>query len=342
MSQVDFRHLTVLVTGAGGVTGQGILQSLHAIKNRPRIIATDISSRAAGFFWADQSFVLPYSSQRKKYLDRIKEICRKYKVKVVFPGSDKEARLLAENSKQIKKVILATSSQKIWKVTGDKLLTNRLCKKLKIPTPKTYRLSLTNIQKLTKKTGYPFTIKQRSGSGSRGLKVVYEPASAKKLLSEANPRDYLLQEYLPPDQNEYTVGTYFDYHLRNYQNIVMIAYKRQLYHGNTIAAETVSPKIFKPSILALGKYLKLTGYINFQFIMKDKTPYLTDINARFSSSTSISLHLGYNWVETYLLNILYKVKPKKALYTPGIVIVRYFAYLPLPPKILQKIVNTCQ
>jgi carbamoyl-phosphate synthase large subunit len=329
--KANLRHITVLVTGVGGPTGQGVLQSLHAIKNRPKIIASDISTAAAGYFWGDKSFVISHSSREENYLKCIKRICNKHKVRVIFPGSDGEARILANNSSKLNNINLATSSKIIWNSTGDKLLISRLCSKLKVSSPRTHPLSIPNAKKLLKKTCLPVTIKQRIGSGSRGIEIISNFKDIVKIVKK-NKSNYIVQEYLPVENNEYTVGTYFDLFSNDHSNPIMIAYKRVLYHGNTISAETVNAKPFKKSIQKIGKYLKIKGYTNFQFIMKNNTPLLTDINSRFSSSTSMSLILGFNWIETYLSNLLYKVKPRGIDYKQGVVIVRYFKDIVLTRK----------
>ena len=52
--------LNILVTGAGGGVGQGIIKSLKMIKGMPmNIIAADMSELAAGAFIADKAVLLP-------------------------------------------------------------------------------------------------------------------------------------------------------------------------------------------------------------------------------------------------------------------------------------------
>lgn len=319
-TEKDFRNVTVLVTGASGPTGQGILQSLQSIKNRPKIIATDISPIAAGFYWSDKSYTLPHSSQKENYLSAIMRICHKEKVKIVFPGSDGEARVLTNNSSRFKDVILATSNKSIWEITGDKLFVSNLCMSLNIPTPLTYTASLSNLNKLVLKTGFPVILKQRMGSGSRGISILTNQKKAVEVIKNCSPRRHIIQEYLSIEDNEHTIGVYF-----YSKKALLIAYKRSLFHGNTISAVTIDSKPFSKTINKIGRYLKMRGYINFQFITKNKIAYLTDINSRFSSSTSMALQLNLNWIEIYLNDIIYNKRIKYNNYKFGITIVRYMA-----------------
>jgi len=333
----DYKDLSVLVTGAGGLTGQGIIRSLRAMDSSPKIIATDTSLVAAGFYWADKSFMLPHSSQQDLYLKSIAEKSKRNHVRVIFPGSDMEARLLSAKNPDPNLISVAASSERVWDVTGDKLKLSELCIQLGVPHPTTYSLTAGNVEKLVEQYGFPIVIKKRVGSGSRGMTIVRSREDLTEIAFENLLNTYMVQEYLPIDDSEYTVGTYFDIHSEEEKDPITIAYKRTLYNGNTSTAITHKPEIFANSINKLAANLGIIGYANFQFIMKDGKPHLIDLNARFSSSTSMSLSLGYNWVETYLNNLLFNEKPTNFTYDMGIVIVRYFADLILPSEKISRI-----
>ncbi len=333
---IDYSTLSVLVTGAGGLTGQGIIHSLRAMDSYPKILATDTSLVAAGFYWADKSFILPHSSQKSLYLKSIAEKCKRDNVSVVFPGSDAEARLLSKENPDPDLITIATSSEKVWDITGDKLKLSDLCTELEILHPATYSCTTENAERLIKKSGFPIVIKQRVGSGSRGMSIIRDREDLENILVGNMDDVYIVQEYLPIEDSEYTVGAYFDVKTEE-KKPVSIAYRRTLYNGNTSTAITSKSQAFVNSIKKLATNLGITGYANFQFIMKNGEPHLIDLNARFSSSTSMSLSLGYNWVKTYLDNLIFNVTPEDISYDMGIVIVRYFADLILPYEKISKI-----
>lgn len=338
MQERDYSAVNVLVTGASGPTGEGVLQSLQAIDKRPHIFATDISPTATGFFWADKSFVIPEVSQAEKYSDCVDKICRENHIDIIFPCSNSEARFMAFRGQHLGSPTLAASPKNVWELTGDKLSLNGLCTNLNLPTPVSYLLTSSNADELIDQKGFPIIIKPRSGSGSRGIKLISTLKEIHGAMGEIEKTDdFILQEYLPTDSNEFTVGTYFDLWAKEKQKPVAIAYKRSLYHGNTVHAETASSGKFQNTISEIGNTLRIRGYCNFQFIMKDDIPYLTDINARFSSSTSMSLKLGYNWVSTYLGNLIYDAKPEEFIYPSGVVIARYLADLVIPKQTLKNI-----
>lgn len=316
--------MTVLVTGAGAPTGQGVLQGLRGHQSPLRLIATDLSPLATGLFWADFSFVLPHCQQCELYLAAVRKLCADYQVEVLFPGSDLEARLLATNDDWWPghHVHLACSSKDVWDITGDKLSTAGLANTLAVPTPKSLPCSKDAITLLAEEWGWPLVLKPRRSSGSRGICLL---RSAADLPNFANPVDHIVQRYLEPANNEYTVGAYFGPPDAGAPPAVVLAMRRTLFHGNTASAELVSPDPFMPSITALGSSLRLRGYCNFQFITVSSTPYLIEINARFSSSVSAGLAVGCNFPSIYLRDFVFGEAPTPMHSEPGTVILRYFA-----------------
>ena len=84
--------LNILVTGAGGGVGQGIIKSLKMIQDIPmNIIAADMSELAAGNFFADKAVLLP-NSISDEYSSELIQVFKKNKVDFYFPGTDIELK----------------------------------------------------------------------------------------------------------------------------------------------------------------------------------------------------------------------------------------------------------
>lgn len=318
----DFTNKSVLVTGAGGITGQGILQCLLKINLRPKIIATDVSKTAAGLFWADSSFVLPHSSEQHKYLEAIKFLCQKYNISAVFPGSDGEARLLSytDKWKSQDSVLLASAGNNIWNTTGDKLNTYLMAKKLNVTAPMTMRFSPAMFKQIAETCGAPVVLKPRKGSGNRGI---YYIDKIEDIPKELKLDDYLVQEFLGAECLEYTVGCYFSKNGSDKTPNALVALRRKLLNGNTSFGEIISPQVFEEDIIKMAEYLDLTGYCNFQFIFNKDRNYFIEMNTRFSSSVSISQKANCNFVERYLLDNLKNKLKSKFRSKPGKTIIRY-------------------
>jgi len=89
-------QLTVLVTGAGSLLGQGILRALRASSLRLRIIAVDASPLSAGLYWADAAHLIPMATE-PGYLPSIGAIFAQEKPDAVLIGTDVELGVLAQH-----------------------------------------------------------------------------------------------------------------------------------------------------------------------------------------------------------------------------------------------------
>ena len=67
--------INILVTGAGGGVGQGIIKSIRLINDLEiNIIAADMSSLASGLYGGHQAILVPAASSAD-YFDVISKVC---------------------------------------------------------------------------------------------------------------------------------------------------------------------------------------------------------------------------------------------------------------------------
>ena len=91
------KYLTVCVTGAGGGGfGEQILKALRRSAQPYRLLATDMNRNSAGFCLADETNVLPPASDAG-YSKALLELCERYEVRAVLPGSEPEITALSAN-----------------------------------------------------------------------------------------------------------------------------------------------------------------------------------------------------------------------------------------------------
>jgi len=329
--------LNVLVTGAGTQTGQCVLRCLRDDKS-VRLIATDISHRATGLFWAALPYVSPHWQDQDRYMATIREICTEHNVQVLFPGTDPEARILTFNNhwRPTHHVQLACSSPEVWNITGDKLATVSMAHKLGVAAPHSMPYTPESVAAIANKWGWPVVIKPRCSYGSRGIYYSY---SELNLPEVTQPADYICQRYLDPTDNEYTVGAYFGAQGYSHAPDIMLAMRRTLYKGTTNSAEFIDATDFEPSVAAFGKDLDLRGYCNFQFISESSIPHLIEINARFSSSVSVGLAVECNFPLTYINDYVYGQSPQKMMSKPGLVVLRYYDDFVISRQDLERVVE---
>ena len=83
--------MTVLVTGVGGMVGQGVLKNIHrSYKDRFTIIGTDVNHVTCGNHLCDKLYKVAPAYQDYVYKNMIHEICTKEEVRLIIPTTDLE------------------------------------------------------------------------------------------------------------------------------------------------------------------------------------------------------------------------------------------------------------
>ena len=118
--------MKILVTGAGGGVGQGIIKSLKMINDiEIKIIAADMHELSPGLYAADSSYIVE-NCNSEKYFDNLVKIFKKESIDFYIPGTDLELLFCAENKSLIKSqfnVHTIVSSMDVIKICEDKFKT---------------------------------------------------------------------------------------------------------------------------------------------------------------------------------------------------------------------------
>jgi carbamoyl-phosphate synthase large subunit len=164
-----------------------------------------------------------------------------------------------------------------------------------IPSPRCYLLQgLKNIRSNVIQSCFPLIIKPRSGGGSRSIYKI-ETFDEIRKYTEIVPNP-ILSEYLLPDDEEYTAGTY-----RTTQNIVyVIIIKRKLKFGMTNSGHVVTDSVLEEFCRDIILKTKLRGANNIQFRLTSEGPKVLEINPRFSGTTGIRANYGFNEIEMWI------------------------------------------
>jgi len=111
----------------------------------------------------------------------------------------------------------------------------------------------------------------------------------------------VVQEYLRPDDEEYTVGALvFEGRCEG-----AVALKRTLRHGNTHTAISDGYTDVETFVCRVVERLPgAFGPINVQLRCTDRGPVIFEFNARFSGTTPLRVELGWNEVEATLHHVL--------------------------------------
>src|SRR5687768_10955170 len=86
----------IIVTGVGGVVGQGILRNLIDMGLDVKIIGTNVVQVSAGNYLCDQVYEVPFA-HHEDYVPTMLEICRKENAELIIPSTDYEVYYLSAN-----------------------------------------------------------------------------------------------------------------------------------------------------------------------------------------------------------------------------------------------------
>lgn len=300
-------NATVLVTGSGGIVGEGIIKSLRfkndfdkkLIHNQNqnkinyKIISTDITPLSAGLWRSDKGYLVPRANEID-YIEKIINIIKKNDVSGVYVGSDIELFPLSNAKLQIEKETDA-------KVFVDNFNTILICR----DKWKTFEFLRDNCLQYTSSSlpegkedfierfGFPLVVKPREGYGSQYFYLVNNKKEMNFAISQIKSHGWkpIIQEYINGN-DEFTSGTITD--IRGKNIISSISIKKIIKNGQTYKAivdkyEKVT-NISRNVSLALGA----KGAINIQSKMVNDEIKIFEINPRFSATCPIRSVAGIN------------------------------------------------
>ena len=303
------KPINVLVTGVGAIIGYGIIRSLRLSKIKTKVIGMDTDPKAIGFKFSDNYLVGP-RADATNYITSIIEIYKKYKIDLVIPGIPQDVIALSQNRYLLPKSLkVVLNTREALRLEQDKWETYKFLHRKDLPTPPTLLGEFLSSKDLSK-LKYPQLLKLRNSFAGKGMYLVNNPKEAKFYL-EKNP-SYIIQEVVGKDSEEYTCGL-FGFPDGSTTDIIIM--KRVLSYGSTFKAEVGKFPLVRKVVIQLTKSLKILGPTNIQIRVQNKIPYIIEINARVSSSSSLRTLFGFNepelCIRSFFLkeqNIVVKIK----------------------------------
>jgi carbamoyl-phosphate synthase large subunit len=295
-------QLTVLVTGAGALLGQGILRSLRASRLDLRIVTGDPDPRAAGHWLGDVALVIPPAAD-PGYVARIEQVIAAEGVAVVLIGTDVELAALARARPALEarhRVRVVVSSPNVVEIADDKWLTARFFEDAGMPFARSALVSdPDSVRRLVAELGLPVFAKPRRGARSIGARVLRDPRDVEQALAEPG---LVVQELLPEHGGEYTAGCL----VLGGRCAGVVVLRRDLRDGNTYRAYSDEAcDAFIPFVTRAAEALAPDGPCNFQFRIRDGEPVVFEINGRFSGTTPIRALFGWNEVEHLVRHLVH-------------------------------------
>jgi carbamoyl-phosphate synthase large subunit len=282
---------TILVTGASGIVGYGVLRSLKNSALKIKLIGSTIYNDSVAQGFCDVFELAPLTSD-PDYVNWLKLIIRKHNIDLIIPGIEADMYKWVENIPELEEA-------------GTKLLLNKtdlisLCSDkwvfyesfIKENTPYSIDTTLnSDYYHLVNEFGLPFILKPRRGFGSKGIIIVDSIEKFSKYKDDVGAI-LMAQRIVGNIDEEFTTSAFCD-GTGGYFAIMTLRRKLSK-EGFTEKAEVIGMSDIADAVSKLCKIFKPIGPTNFQFRKDKGLLKLLEINPRISSSTSIRTAFGYN------------------------------------------------
>jgi carbamoyl-phosphate synthase large subunit len=244
------------------------------------------------------------------------EVCKAEDIPFIIPGGEAPLSILGGVADRLKQegVSLIANEPRITELFTDKLKTFAELERLGFPAPRTVvARSVDDLETLP----YPCVVKPATGSGGSSLVfLVQDPREARSCLAHIalSGRESLVQEYVPEDEGEFTVGVLA---LPGGEIAGSIALKRLFHCKLSVALKSKAglissgysqgliddfPEVRKTAE-AIARATGCTGPINVQGRVRRGTLLPFEINPRFSASTYLRALAGFNEIDLYLQSV---------------------------------------
>lgn len=324
------RELTVLVTGVGAPVAVSVFKALRQATMKLRIVGTDANPLSVGLYRADKAYVLPrVTIDEDTYRDRLAEICRAENVAMVCFGSEIEMRRVAPHLDDFERqsgARLILNAPAILETFMDKWETVSLLKAKGLPVPDSVLTTdPAALKAFLSRHTFPLILKPRHSSGSKNVFFVH---SVRELeFFSRYVLEPVVQEYLLPDDEEYTVGVYKS---RRFGYVGQIVLRRVISAGVTYKAEVVRDEGIESVCRAVVESFDVWGPINVQLRKTADGVRIFEINLRFSSSAVMRAHFGFNEPDMCVRDVVLEERPPRPVIRAGSVL-RYWDEVYLEP-----------
>jgi len=305
------KKTNVLVAGiAGASLGSEIAKCLH-LAGKYNIYGCDISDLAYGHFMT--VFTETFVANNDNYVDSLIAICEKKEIAFIIPGGEIPMSTLAKENARLKSkgITLVSNAPAIIEIFSDKKKTFEKLADLGCNVPLTIEV---NTEADLDKMSYPCIVKPSSGTG--GSDSVFLAANKEECLVyvellKRNGRKTIVQEYIPLDEGEFTIGVLSlptkevvgcVVMKRLFNSKLSVAYKNKyglISSGYSQGLIGDFPQL-KEEAVKIARAAGSTGPLNIQGRVKNGKLVPFEINPRFSASTYLRAKAGFNEIDYYL------------------------------------------
>lgn len=261
----------ILIGSCGGLVGSYL--SRYYKSKGYYICGVDANPNCVTKFFLDK-FLLIDKFDNISFVDSIVSILNNESIDYYIPTHSKEIPLISKYENFIRektKSKFIVSNYDTFLKLDSKEEMNINFSFAKIPVPRMY-----NFKEL-KDENLPVIYKKTFGSGSNGVQVIKNINTLSDFVNNYEEGNFY--EYI--DGDEYTVDCIYD----NDSNLIAYNQRKRLKSmgGAVIITQNDYDFPIDDYIKTISKSFEFRGCVNFQYILKNSTPYFIDVNLRFPS-----------------------------------------------------------
>ncbi len=271
----------LLFTGGGGVFTETIWKKL---RDKYDIFFADMNPKKIFYEIPRYKKLKIDKGTSKNFIRSLNLLDQKHNFDLIIPNVDEEIFQIVNSKINNKKIFLPPKV--FCKITLNKLSFFDYLKKNNLENLNTHRLD--KFKKYKKNKTY--LIKPIHGRGSRYVKKIKTISKLDKFIefNGLKKKDFIIQNFISGD--EYTVFVQ-----KNFKKNIIIPVRVFQKKGVTIQAQVsknlIIENFIKKKIL---KIFKVKNCFNIQLILKQKKPYIIEINPRLSTTFALILKSGYD------------------------------------------------
>lgn len=283
--------MNVLVSGVAGDIGFGVGRILKDWGFFDRIYGIDISDDHPASIIFDEVDVAPKANDCN-YINWLMDYILKNQITIFVPTSESEIKVISSSIDSISSICkVLVNSYFVTEICLDKYKTLQFLDKNGVPVPQNGLVG-TGPQP----SSFPIIVKPRSSQGSKGIQKI-----TNKNLFQKIPINYVWQEYLSSEEEEYTCFVYAGTNC--YPRTLIL--KRVLRGGYTEKGIVVHDDIIQDYILTITQKFNVSRcLLNIQLRLTDDGPRVFEINPRLSSTLVFRDKLGFSdlrwWISEQL------------------------------------------
>ncbi|MCD4823611.1 MAG: ATP-grasp domain-containing protein [Phycisphaerae bacterium] len=320
----------ILIAGIGGASlGMEIFKCLR-LAGGYSIFGCDISELAFGHF--AEGFAETVKINRDRYIQEVVAACRKFQIQAIIPGGEEPMVLLSEAAETFRDmgVHIACNAPEVVFCCSNKERSFIKLQELGLPVPATFTFGQ---GEPIDEMAFPLPCVVKPVEGTGGSALVFLASTHNEAVLYARyilkmRRQVMIQEYLPLDEGEFTVGVLS---LPTTGHVGVIAMQRIFHNKLSVAIKTEAGLISSgysqgridtfPDICQqcrhIAEALGNAGPMNIQGRVRNGQFVPFEINPRFSASTYLRAMAGFNEVDLFLRYILFENKPSMPTIRPG-------------------------